>query len=359
MVSPDHVETYCMGMKSKFILLTLMIALLTVPAVSFAENKTITDLAGNTIELPAQVSRIVTIDPFTNQFFYVIGADDKLVGTCIGPANRTLVNITEKSLGSLPNAGCKTNVNLEQLLALKPDLVISDKSYTKVNEGIAATGIPVAPIDVEEPENLMKSYEMIGKITGKEKEAAEFISYYNEKVADLQKNVADFTDVNKKRVYFGQREPLSTLGDDWYEAKALSFAGGQNVAEGVSGGDTKITLDQLYTWNPDDIILLSYNSKNVTDILTDSAWKSLPAVEKKQVYRMPKYLMSWELPVPETILGMMWLQNTLYPDKVHNDLTSEIKDFYKKFYRITLTDKDVTNLLQDQTPVTLNKPSST
>ncbi|PWR71349.1 hypothetical protein DK846_10815 [Methanospirillum lacunae] len=348
----------CMGTNFKLLLCGLLIALLVFPVVSFAENKTITDLAGNTIQFPANVNRIVTVDPFTSQFFFVIGADNKLVGTCVGPADRNKVNETENNLGKLPNAGCKTNVNLEQLIALKPELVISDKAYSKVNEDIAATGIPVAVVDVESPDTLMKSYEMIGKITGKEKEAEEFISYYNGKVDELEKNVADYTDVNRAKVYFGQREPLSTLGDDWYEAKSLGIAGGYNVAQGVVGGDSKVTLEQIYNWNPDDIILLSYNSKNVTDILTDSAWKDLTAVKKKQVYRMPKYIMAWELPVPENVLGMMWLQNTLYPDHVHNDLTSEIKEFYQKFYRLTLTDKDVAALLADKTPVTLNKPSS-
>ena len=351
-------EESSMRLQYGVMLYVLLVAFLLLPMVTVAENQTITDIAGNKVEIPAQISRIVTIDPFTSQFFYVIGADDKLVGTCIGPANRNLVNVTEKSLASLPSAGCKTNVNVEQVLTLKPDLVISDKSYTKANEDMARAGIPVALVDVEVPDNLIKSYEMIGKIVGKEKEASDFISYYNEKVAQLKKNTADLTDVNKKRVYFGQREPLSTLGDDYYEAQALAIAGGQNVAEGLSGGDNKVTLDQIYTWNPEDIILLSYNSKNVTDILTDPAWKSLSAVQNKQVFRMPKYLMSWELPVPEDVLGMMWLQNTLYPEKNSFNLNAEIKEFYKKFYRLDLTDSDVDALLKDQTPTILNKPAS-
>ena len=347
-----------MGMKCNYIVFIVLLGLLAIPAVSFAENLTITDIAGNTIELPQHASRIVTIDPFTSQFFYIIGADDKLVGTCIGPANRDLVNATEKSLGALPSAGCKTNVNIEQLLSLKPDLVISDKSYTKVNEDIARANVPVAVVDMEIPDNLIKSYEMIGTITGKEKEASDFISYYNEKVDELRKNAAGIADANMKKVYFGQREPLSTLGDDYYEAQALTIAGGKNVADSVSGGDKPVTIDQVYTWNPDVVILLPYNSKSVSDILSDSTWKSLPAVENKQVYRMPKYLMSWELPVPETILGMMWLRNTLYPDKVSFNMTDEIKEFYQKFYRLTLTDEDASAILQDQTQVILNKPSS-
>ncbi len=341
------------------LILCLLIALICLsPVVSAAGNSTITDIAGNVVDIPADVSRIVTVDPFTSQFFFVIGADDKLVGTCIGPANRNLVNVTEPSLAALPSAGCKTNVNLEQLLSLKPDLVISDKNYDKVNEDIKRAGIPLALVDVEIPENLIKSYEMIGKITGKETEAAEFINYYNEKTETIQKNAADITDADKKSVYFGQREPLSTLGDDYYEAQVLSLVGGKNAAEGLSGGDNKVTIDQVYTWNPDMVILLPYNSMSVSDLLADSAWQSLPAVQKKEVYRMPKYLMSWELPVPETILGSMWLQSTLYPDKVSYQMEDEIKEFYKKFYCLDLTSEDANGMLKDQTPVILNKPVS-
>jgi iron complex transport system substrate-binding protein len=341
------------------LILCLLIALICLsPVVSAAGNNTITDIAGNVVDIPADVSRIVTVDPFTSQFFFVIGADDKLVGTCIGPANRNLVNVTEPSLAALPSAGCKTNVNLEQLLSLKPDLVISDKNYDKVNEDIKRAGIPLALVDVEIPENLIKSYEMIGKITGKEKEAADFINYYNEKTEIIQKNAADITDADKKSVYLGQREPLSTLGDEYYEAQILSLVGGKNAAEGLSGGDNKVTIDQVYTWNPDMVILLPYNSMSVSDLLADSAWQSLPAVQKKEVYRMPKYLMSWELPVPETILGSMWLQSTLYPDKVSYQMEDEIKEFYKKFYRLDLTSEDAKGMLKDQTPVILNNPVS-
>jgi len=73
---------------------------------------------------------------------------------------------------------------------------------------------------------------------------------------------------------------------------------------------------------------------------------------------MPKYLMSWELPVPESILGTMRLCSTVYPDAVRYNLKDEIKDFYQKFYRINLSDQDVDNLLQDKSKVVLNKPSS-
>jgi|GEM_PF-4311379 len=41
-----------MSIKFRLLFYVLLVALVVAPAVSFAENRTITDLAGNTIELP-------------------------------------------------------------------------------------------------------------------------------------------------------------------------------------------------------------------------------------------------------------------------------------------------------------------
>lgn len=336
----------------------LLAAIILFTGCAVAEEITITDITGQEVTIPADSTKVVTVDPFSSQFIYVIGADDRLVATCIGPANRDLVNKTQVRLGSLPSAGCKTNVNLEELMKLEPDLVISSIDYSKINDDIARVGIPVVKIDLEKAENLAKSYEIIGKIFGKEKEAQEFIDYYNEKMDSAREIGKNITADEKKTIYFGQRSPLQTLGDDYYEAEIANIIGSANAAQGLSGGDNTVTMDQVYNWDPSVVILLPYNSANVEDILADPAWQALPAVQEKQVYQMPKYLMSWELPVPESILGTMWLQSMVYPDKINYDLKDEIQKFYQKFYRIELSDEDVDTLLKDKSKVVLNKPSS-
>jgi iron complex transport system substrate-binding protein len=93
----------------------------------------------------------------------------------------------------------------------------------------------------------------------------------------------------------------------------------------------------------------------VSDILADPAWASLDAVKNKQVYRMPKYLLTWETPGPESVLGTMWMAKTLYPDSVSFDLEKEIKDFYMTFYNIDLSSGDVQSILSDQSMAQLNK----
>jgi iron complex transport system substrate-binding protein len=343
-----------------FLLLLLIIGLFSIPVIAAADgNKTIIDSTGNSVVIPANVSRVVTVDPFTSQFIFVIGASDKLVGTCIGPSDRSVVNTTEPELASLPSAGCKTNVNIEQLLALKPELVISSDTYTASNDKVKLAGIPLVQLDLETPEDMIKSYEIIGQIFGKEKEAGEYIDYYNQKMAEVSNTTAGISKEELKTVYFGQTDPLSTFGGDYYETDIAKTAGLDSVSKELSGGSNKVTIDQIYTWNPDSVILLPYCTVSVDELLADPAWKALPAVETKSVYRMPKYIMSWELPVPESILGTLWMQSAAYPDAIKFDMRNEITNFYKKFYGVDLTSSQVDNILQNQTPIILkNKPSS-
>lgn len=315
------------------------------------DTRTVTDITGKEVTLPANVTRAVNIDPFTGQFLFVIGADTSLVGTTFGPGNEENLKVVEPYLSSLPTAGHKDNLNKEELMVLKPEVVISTVDYPNANEDQAELGIPYVILDFETIENLKKTIGILGQVFGKEAEADEFISYYNEKMDMVKSDLLALPEEGIKSVYFAQRKPAQTLGDDYYEASIAAIAGADNVAQGISGGDNVVSMDQIYTWNPDIIILLPYCSANVSAIYEDPAWQALPAVRNKQVYRMPKYLMTWEMPVPESVLATMWMENTLYPEYVSYDLNEEIKEFYKKWYKLNLTDDDVSNILADKGPI--------
>ena len=137
------------------VLIMAVILLAAVPC-SGDETRTITDLTGNKVIIPANVTRAVNIDPFSGQFIYIIGADRKLVGTTLGPADKDRLNITEPYLISLPSAGHKDNLNKEELMLLKPDVVISSVDYVNANDVSKQLGIPFVILDFETPENLIR-----------------------------------------------------------------------------------------------------------------------------------------------------------------------------------------------------------
>ncbi|MDD1729798.1 MAG: ABC transporter substrate-binding protein [Methanospirillum sp.] len=317
------------------------------------DTQTIVDITGNQVTLPVNITRAVNIDPFAAQFLYVIGADDRLIATQHGPSDAEKLKKYTPYLASLPSAGHKDDLNKEEVVALKPEVVISSIDYVNANEVSKQLGIPFVILDFESPENLTRSYQIMGQMFGKEREADEFISYYNGKMNQVRTDLAAVTSDTVKKVYYGQRKATQTLGDNYYEARIATIAGGDNVAEGVKGGDNVVSMDQIYTWNPDVIVLLPYCAQSVDDILADPAWQALPAVQKKKVYRMPKFLMTWEMPVPESVLATMWLANVLYPGYVNYDLTQEIKEFYQKYYRINLSDNEILSILSDSAPIIL------
>lgn len=60
-------------------------------------------------------------------------------------------------------------MNLEELMKLDPEVVISSIDYTKINDDIARVNNPVMKRDGKEADNLVASYEKIGKFFAQNK----------------------------------------------------------------------------------------------------------------------------------------------------------------------------------------------
>jgi iron complex transport system substrate-binding protein len=119
-----------------------------------------------------------------------------------------------------------------------------------------------------------------------------------------------------------------------------------SVSGQLTGGKIDVSPEQVLVWNPDVIILTSYTQDTVSDVLANPKLQNVAAVRNHRVYVMPKYVVSWDMPVPESFLGTMWLAHKLYPDQVRFDMPAEITRFYKQFYGFTVPAADVSALSQ-------------
>jgi iron complex transport system substrate-binding protein len=81
-------------------------------------------------------------------------------------------------------------------------------------------------------------------------------------------------------------------------------------------------------------------------VLANPKLQNVAAVRDHRVYVMPKYVVSWDMPVPESFLGTMWLAQKLYPDQVHFNMSAEIAQFYQQFYGFTVPAADLAALSQ-------------
>jgi len=80
----------------------------------------------------------------------------------------------------------------------------------------------------------------------------------------------------------------------------------------------------------------------------DSRLKGIKAIKTGQVFKIPSFIFSWDVPTPEALLGIMWLANKIYPSGVDFDLKEEIRSFYSTMYDYTPSQSEIISILDKE-----------
>ena len=309
----------------------------------------IEDTTGNIAQLADIPERITFAGKSANIVADVLymfpEASERIVGT--GTTNQRNGDFIEM-LDPLYNSKTylERNAGPEQIAATKPDLVIM-KNFLKKSLGspIAQLDIPVLYLNLETPEYYAKDFEMLGKVFNNEKRASELISYYKNE----QKYVTDRTNTLTEKpailfIYHTSRDGIAAFNippESWIQTKLVEMAGGTPVWTDVhpGGGWSKVNMEQIAAWNPDQIYLVAYKEdvKKVLSSMYNSAeWKELKAVKNKQLKAFPVDYYSWDQPDSRWILGLNWLAQQIHPELFKDlDLKEKAEFFFKDLYYLS------------------------
>ena len=307
-------------------------------------NKTIAveDQLGRKVEIKGDVNRIVSSYYISTSILISLGVKDKVVGIEAKAKNREMYKKVAKEFLDLPAVGTGKEINVEECMELKPDVVIIPTRLKSFIPQFEKLNIPVVAIEPETLEGFNNCVELLGKISGLEERSKELLKYYDDtidKVKDMTKDIK-----NKPSVYLsGSDNILKTCTSKMYQNYMIDTAGGKNVTENIDEGYwTNISVEQLIEYNPDVIYIVGYAKYTVEDVLKDNRLKGLNAIKNKKVYVFPSTLEPWDYPTPSSILGMLWIVNNLHPDKYSTeDFKKDAKEFYNKFYDLKVTDKEI------------------
>ena len=128
---------------------------------------------------------------------------------------------------------------------------------------------------------------------------------------------------------------------------AIEQAGVINVAARFGRSElTRVTRDHVVDWNP--AIIIAQQRSYYDALLRSTAWRGLIAVAGKRVYLEPADPFGWiDDPLGvNRIIGLYWLTGLFYPDQYQEDLRTNVREFYDKFYRIKLTDRQLEALVR-------------
>lgn len=318
-----------------------------------------TDSTGREVELPRNITRVVSAGPIANVLLYAVNAD-VLVGWATIPSETAMSYLGEE-YWELPEYGKlygNSEFNLEAIMASDPQVIIDvgewDEAYKEDLDALQEQiGIPVILLNGNLDE-YPAAFRTLGELLGEPERGEVLAAYCEEVMTDAVSKVAEIPLEERPTLYYGDKnEGLSAMISGTTHAQVIELLGATMVVRSddalVASGGGNVSLEQLMSWDPDVII---FGQGSVYDSVADDAsWNALSAIRNGTYYEVPVAPFNFLAypPSANRIIGIRWLGNLLYPEVFDYDMKEELKEFFSLFYRYDLTDEEATEILANST----------
>ena len=302
---------------------------------SAPEPVTVTDGGGRTVTVNQPVETILTV--YGSKYMLALGLGEKMVNSSSGKFEQAVC----PSLANGVKFG-SDQMNAETILQIKPDVFIHSSRATELLDTTTKMGVPSIGLYMETPDEVVGTLEMLGKALGVEDKANEVIAYYKKLMDTATKLTSGVADADKPTAILMGNTIGKVAHGGMLQSIMIETAGGKNLAKDVQGEGTwpVVGVEQIFEWNPDFIFIMNSTSRDydANSIMTDPAWANLKAVQAGHVYVVPSDIDSWEYPCVSSALGVLWMVNKMYPDKLSDaDFEKYVNSFYKDLYNVTFT----------------------
>ncbi len=329
-------------------------------ASSANETISFTDQAGNTVELDKTPERFVTTAlPLPSVYAITGSPTDRLVGMHPGSLSAIesgVMGAMYPELTKIPtNFIDGENINIEELLKLKPEAVMYWADYTQQYEMMNHAGIKTIGVTTQGKGDALYTLqtwlEIMGKMFGTSGDTDKVINYGKEVSAEIQKKLESVPDDKKVKtliIFNHNGKDMTTSGGTHYGQVWIESTGGINVARDIEGTPA-ISMEQVYEWNPDVIIVSSFTKYTAEDILENKIegqdWSNVAAVKNKRVYKEPVGIYRWYPPSGDAPLMTQWMAQKQYPELFDYDMKQKVIEYYKQFYNYDLSDAQAEGIL--------------
>ena len=311
----------------------------------------LTDQAGNTIEISQPVERLISTYGPATAFIYSVDAEDRLVSASYlgarDPMGAAVMEKIDPRFSEILGEEFFTqeDFNVEQAAALNPDLIITSSRTAWLNTA-EQLDLSVFLFDAETPERLREAMQLTGQLFGPHsvRQAEVWQAYYDEIFDAVREQTASLPDDERPKVLFTGTVPTRIASGEMYQTDIIEAAGGVSVSTALTGYWNDVNLEQILVWDPDVIIVPPYGGASISAITESPEWQILDAVQAGKVYQMPKLVVPWDTPAPDSVLGIVWLAQLLHPELVSLDCKAEADYFYNTFYNYPVTQDELATI---------------
>lgn len=249
--------------------------------------------------------KIVSCSPAHSEIISLLGKADLIVG-------RTSYCDTPKGLlQNKPIIGSWIKLNYELIQELKPDIVITNnKVQEKIAYKLKDLGLDVYHADPVNLEQIYLDILEVGKLINAQTEAEKLVSKVKEDLEVIRKESQKKS--NKPRVYIEEWHDPPTVSGNWVP-ELVEIAGGQYDLIESGKRSTPISIDKLFKYNPEKIVIswCGFGEKvDIIQVLNRSGWDLLSAIKNKEISVINDSLLN--RPGPRIVEGAKKLQEFFF-----------------------------------------------
>ena len=225
--------------------------------------------------------RIISLTPSLTEILFALESGQQVVGvtdSCDYPPE----------VNNLPNVACWFDPNIDQLMALKPDLVFGlQTAHQHLQSELESKGIRFELVNPHTVEEAITDMTRIGEKLDRQDAAQGLTSNLRARLSAVDRSVSKIASENKHtacRILDMDEGQFHVAGPLSFQYDIISRAGGQNVTGTKKEAYPKITLSQLREWDPQIIFNCGFDLNTAAGIADNRVWQSLQAVRTGKVF---------------------------------------------------------------------------
>jgi len=247
------------------------------------------DDAGQTLRLAAPARRIVSLAPHITEDLYAAGAGAFIVGA---------VDYSDYPAAAkkLPRVGGYSRLDLEAILALKPDLVIAWESGNPAAHlaKLKTLGLPLFISQPRQIDDIATSLTRFGELAGTSAVAGDAARAFRARHAELRARHANRPPV--RSFYQIWNQPLVTINGEQLISDVMRLCGAENVFAGLSQLAPTVTLEAVLVANPEAIVASGVNENRPEWLDMWKRWSELTATARGNLFFVPPDIINRHTP---------------------------------------------------------------
>ncbi len=228
------------------------------------------DDAKHLLRFSQPVKRVISLAPHTTELLFAAGAKQQVVAV-------SAYSDFPPAAQALPQVGDSRQLDMERIIALKPDLLVVWGSGTSARQlaQLQKLGIPMFYSEPRKLADIADSIVRLGRLLGSTVQAQEAAAQLQSTLADMARRYA------ARRVlrlfYAISDHPLYTLNGQHIVNDAFMLCGAQNVFAALPVLAPAVSMEAVLEKNP-EVILVNHTENPAEKNAGLARWRQFPAL---------------------------------------------------------------------------------